>query len=157
MWYLEVAGGIAIPLILLALTALLYLWFIQFVFCFLFPILVRNLFSSYVKEFSIGRFSIFPLEVRLLNFVLKAPVDRRLQPEICVSFNRLAVDFKLRGLLYPIYDLLQVLPSDYYANWENYECMLYFMYVSTDISSLTLTMQPRTALQYHRVERDHAY
>lgn len=93
---------------------LLYFWLIQFIFCFVGPSLLKILFSDIVKDFSVSKVTLFPFEIRDFILNVKASKRKNRTPPITISFKRFAVFLNVYKLFYPILDLLQVLPDEYY-------------------------------------------
>ena len=114
---------------------LLYFWLIQFIFCFVGPSLLKILFSDIVKDFSVSKVTLFPFEIRDFILHIKASKRKNRTPPITISFTRFAVFLNVKKLFYPILDLLQVLPDEYYHECDA-GCTLAFDLLSSVVPFL---------------------
>ena len=68
--------------------------------------------------------TLYPFEIRDLRLEIKASKRKNRAPPITISFKSFAVFINVKKLFYPILDLLEVLPDEYYresdaGNWSN--------------------------------------
>ena len=97
---------------------LLYFWLTHFVFCVVGPSLLKLLFSDIVQDFSVSKVTLFPFEIGNFTLQIKASKRKNRSPPITISFKHFAVLLNVKKLFYPILDLLQVLPEEYYQEYD---------------------------------------
>lgn len=92
----------------------LYYWIVYIFFCVLGPRLLKICFSDIVEDISISNLTLFPLEIKHFRLHLKASRQSN-SPPLLISFKQFTVLLNTKKIFYPLLDLLQVLPEEYYT------------------------------------------
>lgn len=100
---------------LLLFLVFLYIWLPYIIFCIILPFFTRIFLRHVIKSISIGGLSLYPFEIRNFALVMNSSSRKRFSPQFSISFRSFKFLWSLKRSLFPLLDLLQVLPTEFYS------------------------------------------